>query len=41
MNQQNKIRLSRSIVGEQEAEAVRGVLIEDGYLGMGKYVQMF
>lgn len=36
-----KIRLSKSIVGEKEADAVRQVLIDDGYLGMGKYVQQF
>jgi len=35
------IRLSKSIVGLQEWEALRRVLIEDGYLGMGKEVQLF
>src|SRR5208337_5235585 len=35
------IRLSRSIVGQQEAEAVSRLLIEDGYLGMGKEVKAF
>jgi len=35
------VRLSRSIVGEREAAAVSRVLIEDGYLGMGKEVQAF
>jgi len=35
------IRLSRSIVGQQEAEAVSCVIIEDGYLGMGSEVQAF
>ncbi|MCL1985385.1 MAG: DegT/DnrJ/EryC1/StrS family aminotransferase [Betaproteobacteria bacterium] len=35
------IRLSRSIVGEAEAQAVRRVLIEDGYLGMGTEVRLF
>lgn len=29
------MRLSRSIVGQAEAEAVANVIIEDGYLGMG------
>lgn len=29
------MRLSKSIVGEKEAEAVRKVICEDGYLGMG------
>ncbi len=35
------IRLSCSIVGKAEAEGVAKVLIEDGYLGMGKEVQLF
>jgi dTDP-4-amino-4,6-dideoxygalactose transaminase len=35
------IRLSRSIVGEAEAQAVRRVLVEDGYLGMGAEVHLF
>jgi dTDP-4-amino-4,6-dideoxygalactose transaminase len=35
------IRLSRSIVGVEEAAAVSRVLIEDGYLGMGAEVQAF
>lgn len=38
---QNNIRLSRSIVGSAEAEAVSRVIIEDGYLGMGRGVQLF
>jgi len=37
----NIIRLSRSIVGQTEAEAVSRVIGEDGYLGMGKEVQLF
>jgi dTDP-4-amino-4,6-dideoxygalactose transaminase len=37
----NLIRLSRSVVGAAEAEAVTRVLVEDGYLGMGKEVQAF
>lgn len=37
----NIIRLSRSIVGQAEAEAVSRVIVEDGYLGMGKEVQLF
>lgn len=41
MTQVEKIRLSKSIVGEAEAEALRRVIIEDGYLGMGKHVQNF
>ena len=35
------MRLSRSVVGEAEAEAVARVLIENGYLGMGSEVQAF
>lgn len=35
------MRLSRSIVGEAEAEAVRRVIVEDGYLGIGAEVQRF
>ena len=35
------MRLSRSIVGEAEADAVRRVIREDGYLGMGSEVQRF
>lgn len=33
------IRLSKSVVGEQEALAVSRVITEDGYLGMGSQVQ--
>ena len=35
----NTVRLARSIVGENEAEAVARVLTADGYLGMGSEVQ--
>lgn len=35
------MRLSRSIVGEAEAEAVERVICQDGYLGMGKATQKF
>lgn len=35
------MRLSRSIVGEEEARAVSRVLLEDGYLGMGSEVRRF
>jgi dTDP-4-amino-4,6-dideoxygalactose transaminase len=35
------IRLSRSIVGPAEAAAVSRVIVEDGFLGMGKEVQAF
>lgn len=37
----NTIRLSRSIVGQREAEAVSRVIIDDGYLGMGSEVRAF
>lgn len=37
----SKIRLSKSVVGRQEAEAISRVIIEDGYLGMGREVQLF
>lgn len=33
------IRLSRSVVGQEEAEAVSRVLLDDGYLGMGREVE--
>lgn len=35
------MRLSKSVIGELEAEAVRKILIEDGYLGMGSEVGRF
>ena len=35
------MRLSRSIVGEAEAESVRRIICEDGDLGMGSEVQRF
>lgn len=35
------MRLSKSIVGEAEAEAVRKVICEDGYLGMGSATHEF
>tara|TARA_B100001057_G_scaffold184276_1_gene185005 strand:+ start:18830 stop:19954 length:1125 start_codon:yes stop_codon:yes gene_type:complete len=35
------IRLSKSIVGNEEALAVKNVLVNDGYLGMGSEVQEF
>lgn len=37
----SEMRLSRSIVGEAEADAVRRVLLEDGYLGMGEETRLF
>lgn len=35
------IRLSKSVVGADEAAAVADVILNDGYLGMGKVVQAF
>jgi dTDP-4-amino-4,6-dideoxygalactose transaminase len=35
------LRLSRSVVGEREADAVSQVIIADGYLGMGSEVRRF
>lgn len=35
------IRLSKSILGQEEADAVTKVLLEDGYLGMGAEVGKF
>ena len=35
------MRLSRSIVGEAAADAVRRVIVEDGYLGMGHETCLF
>lgn len=39
--QNSKIRLSKSIVAKEEAEALYDVIMNDGMLGMGKYVQKF
>lgn len=35
------MRLSKSIINHEEAEAVNKILLEDGYLGMGKEVGRF
>ena len=35
------IRLSKSVIGEKESEAVTRILLEDGYLGMGTEVGKF
>ncbi len=35
------IRLNKSVLGQAEAEAVRRVILEDGYLGMGQEVHHF
>ena len=37
----NFIRVSKSVVGQREADALSRVIIKDGYLGMGKEVQAF
>ncbi|MCK9376407.1 MAG: DegT/DnrJ/EryC1/StrS family aminotransferase [Syntrophobacterales bacterium] len=43
MNSQisERLRLSKSVVGQAEAEAVSRVILEDGYLGMGREVAAF
>lgn len=35
------IRLSKSVVGDKEADALKRVVLEDGYLGMGQEVRYF
>lgn len=35
------MRLSKSIVGKEEADAVSKIIVEDGYLGMGTEVRKF
>lgn len=37
----DKIRVSKSVLNNEEAKAVSRVILEDGYLGMGKEVQKF
>ncbi|MFH0754650.1 MAG: DegT/DnrJ/EryC1/StrS family aminotransferase [Candidatus Omnitrophota bacterium] len=37
----NKIRLARSIVGIKEVQALRRIIMDDGYLGMGREVHLF
>lgn len=37
----SKIRLSKSVVAKEEADALCDVIFNDGMLGMGKYVQKF
>lgn len=36
-----RIRLSKSVIGTEEAEAVSRIILDDGYLGMGREVQLF
>jgi len=40
-NPDKAIRLSKSVVGIQEAKAISRIILEDGYLGMGREVQSF
>lgn len=40
-NQAEMMRLAKSIVGKEEADAAARVILEDGYLGMGAEVQRF
>ena len=35
------IRLSKSVVGLEEVDALRRIILEDGYLGMGQEVKAF
>ena len=35
------MRLSKSVVGKKEADAVSDIIINCGYLGMGEYVGLF
>ena len=37
----NKIRLSMSVLGDEEVKAVTEVMKDDGYLGMGNEVKEF
>lgn len=41
MKKAKKLRLSKSVLGVKEVNAVKDVLLNDGYLGMGKYVRDF
>ncbi len=42
MTSNNKlIRLSKSVVGQHEVDALKSVIMEDGYLGMGSRVHQF
>lgn len=35
------IRVSKSVVGNEEAQALKHLILEDGYLGMGREVELF
>lgn len=37
----DKIRVSKSVLGKEEAQGVARVILKDGYLGMGKEVKKF
>lgn len=41
MTQKQKIKVSKSVVNEKEVDAVRRVMLEDGYFGMGAEVKKF
>jgi len=41
MPNKNKIKVSKSVLDDKEAKAVSRVILQDGYLGMGKEVQKF
>lgn len=41
MSNKDKIRVSKSVLNNKEVKAVSRVILEDGYLGMGKEVQKF
>ena len=38
---EKKIRVSKSVVGQEESEAVENIVRNIGYLGMGEEVQIF
>ena len=37
----DNLRLSMSVLGKEEVQAIRKVILEDGYLGMGLEVKLF
>jgi len=41
MKKQKNIRLSKSVLDTKEASALRRVILQDGYLGMGQEVRLF
>ena len=36
-----KVRLAKSVVDQKELQALKRVLLHDGYLGMGQEVRLF